>query len=222
MDKLISVPKGWIIFLFLGSVINLMAVPFLFSQVSLPDDAYKLKNRHSSFSLFEGSSSSFQNSNTLSDSLISLKLDTVKHSVRTETGFKMKKSPWLAVLFSVVPGMGQLYNQSYWKVPVFLGLTAYLGYEYYDNNQTYKSYRDQYAATQTPENPYGDASLKALRDFYRDQRNDFIWYFALVYFINFVDAYVDAHLFDFDVKEEKIITSGKIDRQYKLNFHLNF
>ncbi|MGA2668218.1 MAG: DUF5683 domain-containing protein [Ignavibacteria bacterium] len=222
MDKLISVPKGWIIVFFFGTVINLMTVPFLFAQEPHLNDVCKLKTRHSSFGLFEGSASAIQNNNTLHDSLTSVKLDTVKPSPKTETEFKMKKSPWLAVLFSVVPGMGQLYNQSYWKVPILLGLTAYLGYEYYDNNKTYRNYRDQYSASQITLGPLGDPSLQALRNFYRDQRDDFVWYFALVYLINFVDAYVDAQLFDFDVKQEKIITSGRIDRQYKLNFHLNF
>ena len=156
---------------------------------------------------------------TVSDSL---KSDTtVKKS--TFKKFRMKKSPWLAVgLSAVLPGAGQFYNQSYWKVPILLGLTAYLGYQYYDNDKKYRDYRDRYSATQTTENPGGDGNLKTLREFYRNQRNDFVWYFAIVYVVNLVDAYIDAHLFDFTVKEDKIERFGKTDREYKLNVKFNF
>lgn len=136
--------------------------------------------------------------------------------------FKMKKDPWLAVLFSIIPGGGQFYNESYWKVPILLGLCSYFAYSYYDENQKFKSYRDQYNASIEQYPPDGDLNLKALREFYRNQRNDFTWYFITVYFIGFVDAYVDAHLFDFDIRDEKMNSLGNIDRKYKLNFHLNF
>ena len=152
-----------------------------------------------------------------------LKKDTTAISRSSDKKFRMKKSPWLAVGFSaVLPGLGQLYNQSYWKVPIILGLSAYLGYQFYDNHKKYADYRDQYAATQSPENPFGDESLKDLREFYRGERDDFVWYFTIVYVINLVDAYVDAHLFDFDVREEKIERFGKVDKEYKLNVKVNF
>jgi hypothetical protein len=197
-----------------------MTVPFSFAQESNSYNPFRTMS-------YEVSPNVYYRSNKtelhLSDSLGQVKIDTLKPALKTEKKFKMKKSPWLAVLFSaILPGAGQFYNQSYWKVPVLLGLTAYLGYEYYDNNKTFRNYRDQYAATQTPQFPAGDPALQALRNFYRDQRDDFVWYFAIVYFINLVDAYVDAHLFDFTVKEDKIITSGKMDRRYKLNFKVRF
>ncbi len=154
--------------------------------------------------------------------LDTLKQDTSIHKPAFKK-FRMKKSPWLAVgLSAILPGAGQFYNQSYWKVPILLGITAYLGYEYYDNDKKYRDYRDQYAASQSPQIPEGDDNLKTLREFYRSQRNDFVWYFAIVYVINLVDAYVDAHLFDFSVKEDKIERFGTVDKEYKLNLHVNF
>jgi len=142
--------------------------------------------------------------------------------VKTDKPFRMKKSPTLAVLMSmVIPGAGQLYNQSYWKAPIILGLVGYFGYEYFRQNNLYKDYRDQYGASQTPENLGGDPNLKTLREFYRDQRNEFVWYFAIVYTLNLLDAYVDAHLFDFDVREEKLIKGGSA-KTYRLKFNLKF
>jgi hypothetical protein len=219
MKKPFLISQGWTIGFLCGTVM-LLTVPFSFAQESNSYNPFRTMSYEVSPNVY------YQSNKTelhLADSLAPVKIDTLKPAVKTEKKFKMKKSPWLAVLFSaILPGAGQFYNQSYWKVPVLLGLTAYLGYEYYDNNKTFRNYRDQYAATQTPQFPSGDPALQALRNFYRDQRDDFVWYFAIVYFINLVDAYVDAHLFDFDVRQEKIITTGRTDRQYKLNFHLNF
>ena len=138
----------------------------------------------------------------------SIKVDSnmtvVKPKDPTIKKFKMKKSPTTAVLLSaVLPGAGQFYNESYWKIPIIGGLVGYFGYEYFRNNNLYKDYRDEYAASQTELSPNGDLNLKTLREFYRDQRDDFVWYFLIVYVVGMVDAYVDAHLFDFDVNEEK-------------------
>jgi hypothetical protein len=137
--------------------------------------------------------------------------------------FKMKKSPLKAVLLSaVLPGAGQFYNRSYWKVPIIAGLIGYFGYEYINNNNKFKDYRDQYNASITPENEFGDLYLKSLREFYRNQRNDFVWYFMIVYVVNLVDAFVDAHLFDFDVRENKYTIFGKPDKTYRLKMNIRF
>lgn len=136
-----------------------------------------------------------------------------------ELKFKMSKSPLKAILLSaLIPGAGQFYNESYWKIPVIAGLTGYFGYEYFRNNRLYKENRDLYLQSQTIENPSGNPVYKSLREFYRNQRDDFMWYFLVVYFLNLVDAYVDAHLFDFDVKDENISGSPN----YKFNFSIKF
>ncbi len=152
----------------------------------------------------------------------SLKVDSTL-SGKPDTKFKMKKSPWLAVLQSaVVPGLGQLYNESYWKIPLILGLSAYLGYEFYDNNKKYLDYLDRYANSQSSENPSGDLALQSLRNFYRDQRDDFIWYFTIVYVVNLVDAYVDAHLFDFNVREDKPVRLGFNPAKHTIDLNIQF
>jgi hypothetical protein len=135
----------------------------------------------------------------------------------------MRKSPTVAVLLSaVLPGTGQFYNHSYWKIPIIAGLSAYFGYEYFGNNNKFKDYRDKYDASVTPQNPFGDQDLKSLREFYRNQRDDFVWYFIIVYVVNLVDAYVDAHLFDFDVREEKLSRLGKTNNKYRLKINFSF
>ncbi len=202
MSKLLQV-------LLTGAVIFIMTVPVsLYAQASKPElsDLHFLK--HSAGVILWDSNKT--------DSAIIIEKQKVTSS------FRMKKSPWKAVLFSaILPGLGQIYNQSYWKTPIIFGLSAYLGYQIYDYNKTYKDYKSRYEVTQLPPDYTGDLNLKTLRNFYRDQRDNFIWYFVIVYVVNLVDAYIDAHLFDFDVSEQKI-TGFSTDRKFNIKMKFNF
>ena len=117
------------------------------------------------------------------------------------------KSPMGAVLRSaVIPGWGQFYNESYWKVPIVLGLSGWLIYGMISEHQQYVDYRDQYEATITEENPSGDLRLKRFREFYRDNRDTYGWWLLVTYLLQLADAYVDAALFSFDVSETSSVT----------------
>jgi hypothetical protein len=120
------------------------------------------------------------------DSAASNKQDTIK--------FIMQKSATGAMLRSaVIPGWGQFYNESYWKIPVVWGFLGWFAYNAIHQNKMYNDYK-----------PLADAdpnTYKRYSDYYRDNRDSFIVYMALTYLVNIVDAYVDAHLFDFDVSE---------------------
>lgn len=102
------------------------------------------------------------------------------------------------LLSAVVPGAGQFYNESYWKVPVVFGFGLYFVSSWLDNNRRYQDYRDKYSASLAL-NPNGDARLLAVREFYKEQRDSFTWYFLILYMLNIADAYVDASLYDFNV-----------------------
>ena len=116
-----------------------------------------------------------------------------------------KHSPSLAMgLSAILPGAGQVYNRSYWKVPIIVGLGGYFLYQFFSINTTYKDYRDQYQqSVQT--NPPGNTTLLSLREFYRSERDRFAWYFFILYIANIADAYVDASLFGFDVSSSLAI-----------------
>lgn len=123
----------------------------------------------------------------------------------------MKKSPWGAVLRSaVLPGFGQFYNESYWKIPVVWGALGYLVYLWNDSNTKYKKYRDLYISDNT------NSVYLTYREFYKDQRDLNAVFIGLAYFLNLVDAYVDAHLFDFDVSEE--MKTSKLNLSFKIRF----
>lgn len=120
------------------------------------------------------------------------------------------KSPLTAVLLSaVIPGAGQIYNESYWKAPIVWGISGWLIYNWIINNDDYKSYRSLYL--QTEENKY-----QRLRNFYRDQRDLFSIYLGLTYVLNLVDAYVDAELFDFSVSEDFFTRQPMINFRFKI------
>lgn len=130
-------------------------------------------------------------------------------TIKNQTKFVMKKSPLTAVLLSAaLPGAGQFYNESYWKIPIVAGIGGYLVYEIIQSNNNYRNYADQYAVTVTPANPQGDARLLSLREFYRDERDRFYIYGALLYLVQLADAYVDAELYDFDVSDKMKFTIG--------------
>ncbi len=120
----------------------------------------------------------------------------VADSNSVDTTFVMQKSAWGAVLRSaVIPGWGQIYNESYWKTPIVLGVGGWFIYNYIQNNKDYKNYQRLYLISPTSQN-------RVNRDFYRDQRDLFTMYLAFTYLATLVDAYVDAHLFDFSVTED--------------------
>jgi hypothetical protein len=134
----------------------------------------------------------------------------IQDSISNSDAFVMQKSPWGAVLRSaIVPGLGQIYNESYWKAPVVWGFMGYFVYVWIDNNNNYIDYKDLYRLS-------GKSLDREYRDFYRDQRDEFAIYIVLTYMLNLVDAYVDAHLFDFSVNEN-YMTHTKM-----LNLRINF
>ena len=132
---------------------------------------------------------------------------------------------------AAVPGWGQLYNRQYWKMPlVYAGLggltatTLAVNQKYlrYRHAYLYKAYEELVARGQRDDNPwtqYADVYQDIINDvaqgqdlnasILRDQRDAFrrnrdLLYFGigLWYGLSILDAYVSAHLVDFDVSED--------------------
>ena len=119
-----------------------------------------------------------------------------------------QRSPLIAVLLSaVIPGGGQVYNKSYWKLPIIIGTQGFFVSQWISNNKTYEQYRSSYSNSITTSNPLGNQQLKLLRDSYRDQRDSYAWYIAGVYLLSMLDAYVDAELSGFDISPNLSMTS---------------
>jgi hypothetical protein len=127
----------------------------------------------------------------------SARSDTSGREAATST----KRSTGTAMLLSaILPGAGQFYNRSYWKVPIVVGLGLYFVSSWLDNNRRAIDNRDKYSST-------GEARWLLQRDFYKSQRDSFTWYFVVLYLLNIADAYVDAALSDFNVTPELSLRS---------------
>lgn len=121
-------------------------------------------------------------------------------------------NPRKAVLLGLVfPGGGQIYNKRWWKLPLVYGaIGTALGFEI-ANVREYRDARDNYKwAVDDDEltNPVGkfagrDATtLRSYRDTFRRYVELSSVALGLVYLLSISEAYVDAHLKNFDVNED--------------------
>ena len=124
-------------------------------------------------------------------------------------------------LSTICPGAGQIYNKSYWRVPIVVGGFATTIYCIDWNNRGYqrfkKAYRLKYAYDQAPDDypngsldefggRYSASFLKNLRDSYRRNRDLCIIITAGLYILQIVDAHVDAHLRDYDISDDLAVS----------------
>lgn len=107
-----------------------------------------------------------------------------------------------ASLYSaVLPGLGQVYNEKYWKVPIVWGLIGTgVGVTVYYNN-SYKKYRSAYIAELNGDSHEysGILDKERLAIAQDSQRRNRDWSIALTvvaYILNVLDATVDAHLYE--------------------------
>lgn len=138
-------------------------------------------------------------------------VDNSKNMVQTDTTNKksekvpeymtLTKKP-AAVLWRtfILPGWGQLYNEDYWKAPIFTASWGVLIYMIYDNHTKFIEKKDITDKMLTDDPDYN--RLRNEREFYRDNRDLFSLYLLGVYGIAAIDAYSGAHLFDFDVNDD--------------------
>lgn len=157
---------------------------------------------------------------------------------KTETVLKQKKGsifagrPGKAALYSLIlPGTGQIYNKSYLRVPFVYGAVGFMGYILLDNTQSYQCFRDAYIARIDGDDLNltdrcrskggsviinGDAStLRLIRDQFDKNRQSAILGFAAVWLANSIDAFVNAHLKEFDVDDD--LSSIRIKPMYEQN-----
>jgi hypothetical protein len=120
------------------------------------------------------------------------------------------QSPNKAALYSAaLPGLGQVYNKKYWKVPL-LGVGAVVtGYFINFNNRRYLLFRRSYFAEidDDPETEnlvprFNADGLQRNLEYFRRNRDLLFITGGIMYLINIVDAHVDAHLFSFDVTDD--------------------
>lgn len=150
---------------------------------------------------------------------------------RAEMGEERKFIPdpnralWLSAL---CPGLGQIYNRRYWKLPIVIGGFMGLGYatgwnntmlrdysrayaDLKDNDPSTKSYMDFFPPTTKEEDinkTWLESLLKSRKDFYRRNRDLCIIGLVAVYLLAIIDAYVDASMSHFDISPDLAVNLG--------------
>lgn len=144
-----------------------------------------------------------------------------------------KHIPRIATIRSALfPGLGQIYNREYWKLPIVYGAIAIPTYTFFYNDHYYKiikyayeiRYRQAVDTGFHPNESLIDPEVRNLKDlnsllkyrnsFRRDRDYSVMW-FVIVWGLNVVDATVFAHLKEFSVSdnlalkvEPKIMPAG--------------
>jgi len=129
------------------------------------------------------------------------------------------RAVWMAALF---PGLGQVYNRRYWKLPIVVGAYLGLGYatswnngmlsdytrayrDIMDNDPSTNSYMNFFPPTITEDSldkTWLTNVLQSRKNYFRRNRDLCIICMVGVYLLAMVDAYVDASLSHFDISPE--------------------
>lgn len=156
-------------------------------------------------------------------------LEHTSHLTRFDQQAASKLKTWkpnstYALLWSILPGGGQIYNRKYWKVPLVWGALMGAFYAINWNQRLYSEYHAAYrdiksedpskntawlafAPSGTKPEDYGQMSrltntLSRGNDYYRRYRDLSIVVGILVYGLSILDAYVDAELYSFDISPD--------------------
>lgn len=128
-------------------------------------------------------------------------------------------APSKAAFYSaILPGLGQIYNRRYWKVPIVFGAIGTGVYVYIFNDNEYDRFRSAFKRRRAgftddefydinnsgivPGEPdLSDEALQDAQERYQRDRDLALLITIGMYALNIVDANVDAHLKQFNVDE---------------------
>lgn len=160
----------------------------------------------------------------------------------TLTGYYTHNPSKATLMSTILPGLGQAYNQKYWKIPIVyaaLGVSSFLYIKY---NNEFKKFRQAYIDyydTDASTNSYLDFDIPkgvtiaryitVYKDNYRKWR-DWAGIAVLVsYALNIIDATVDAHFFDFNIDDNLsmkmqpiLLEDIHLQKRIGFNFNLSF
>lgn len=117
--------------------------------------------------------------------------------------------PKKSLMWAIIPGGGQVYNRRYWKVPLVYAALGGIGFAIDFNQTRYRSLKTalelklkgephEYTGTSID----NERSLRTLRDKYDKSTQLSYIGMVLVYALQGVEAYTDAHLMNFDLTED--------------------
>ncbi|MGK7388963.1 MAG: DUF5683 domain-containing protein [Candidatus Cyclobacteriaceae bacterium M2_1C_046] len=129
--------------------------------------------------------------------------------IAVDTDYAKRFDPKKASLYSAaLPGLGQAYNKSYWKIPIVYGgfVALYFTVDYY--HEYYNRFRKDLFA-EIDDNPLtinqSGHSVDNLRRLVEDTRRERDFYLIITgvfYFLQIAEAHIDSHLKEFKLNPE--------------------
>ncbi len=161
-----------------------------------------------------------------------------EHKAKSDTLKYPPRNPKKAMLMAIAPGLGQIYNHKYWKLPIVYAGFAVIGYFAIANRNEYKIYRDVYnckISNPACKNPlalkYDKTTLKIIRDYYRRNMQLSFIIGGAWYLFQMIDANVDAHLSHWNISDNLSLDVKPVFQPYDLpnapaykgiSLHFNF
>lgn len=151
----------------------------------------------------------FKKSKKLLDSSKSIKADTTKK--------KPSVARPAALRSAIFPGLGQIYNKKYWKLPLVYGAISFPVVTFLYNLEWYNKTREAYnikfyndtakiklstAGLDQRLIPLSSASLRLYRNSFRQGADFSVLGLIVVWGLQVADAAVDAHLKGFNVNDD--------------------
>jgi hypothetical protein len=153
--------------------------------------------------------------------------------------YAKRYNPRKALLYAaVLPGLGQIYNKKYWKLPLVYGGFYALGRGIKWYNDYYVRYKkhlyynieNQLGDTQrNPNVPLTTTQLRSIVDKARRERDLMVILMGGMYLLQMVDAHVDSHLKEFDLNpnlkvsiEPTITNDAWVGRQTGMSLTFRF
>ncbi len=133
----------------------------------------------------------------------------VRPSAVVSVGPTSEHNPTKALLLSLIPGAGQIYNRQAWKVPIFYAALGAMGYLVYDSYSEMMMFKNEYLSIgydgRSTLEGYSGYPGSSIYNMYQSSNKNFQRYILItlaVYSFNLLDAYVFGHLYDFQVSDD--------------------
>lgn len=134
-------------------------------------------------------------------------LETTETDTEPKSTHSPKKAAWMS---AALPGLGQAYNKKYLKMGLIYVAIGATVYSFDFANDRHNLYKDALALRSDGDSTtidkfdgvYDESQLITLQDFYRRNRDLSVIVGVGIYLLNIVDAYIDAHLLDFEVSDD--------------------
>lgn len=143
--------------------------------------------------------------------------DSLSYNIAPDSiSFNSGKNPTLAASLSLlIPGGGQFYNKKYIKMASVIAIDAYLIHSAIYNEDKRSQHRLDMI----------NAENESIEEYHKNRMNEYFkrrqsnyWWLGITTFLSMADAYVDAHLYNFNIKKNEVelrFKDSKLELSYK-------